>query len=105
MGIFIFGTGKKSSSHYSKTGLFITLICFIVYAFAFETVGAVKASFILSFILGAMWNRNAAPGETFSFTTYLATNIRNIAENIFAACVCAAGIWLIFERIFGLMLP
>jgi hypothetical protein len=88
---------------------FLTLLCFIVFALTFEKVGAIKGSFIFSFVLGTLWNRNIpASKETaqkFSFIAFFLANRKNIAENILASCVCTAGIWLVFERVFSLSLP
>jgi hypothetical protein len=68
-----------------------------------------KASFMLSFAFGTIWNRNIpASGEAvhkFSFFKYLSTNKLKIIENIFVSCVSVAGIWLVFERVFSLSLP
>jgi hypothetical protein len=97
--------GNCFSGFVSPTG--ITILCFIVYTILFERVGTIKASFMFSLILGTIWNRNAAAGETHQnfFTSYFAANKLNIAENILASCVCVAGIWLVFERVFSLSLP
>ena len=109
LGICICGTGRKSFQfNLNRMELFAALLCFIVFTLTFEKIGAIKASFIFSFILGAVWNRNSASGEAaqkFSFIAYLKANKFNITENIIASCVSAAGVWLVFERLFSLSLP
>ncbi|MCL1940716.1 MAG: tripartite tricarboxylate transporter TctB family protein [Synergistaceae bacterium] len=112
-GIYICGTDKvceKPNFSYDKMGSFAALVCFVIFTLMFEKIGTIKASFILSLILGTIWNR--APiskakntSQKFNFMTYLGANKWKIAENILAACACAWGIWLVFERVFSLSLP
>ena len=110
-GIYICGTDKTSGKQnfsYDKRGSFTALVCLIVFTLMFEKIGAIKASFIFSFILGTIWNRNTpskGTSQKFNFMTYLKANKMKTAENILSACLCAAGIWLVFGRIFSLSLP
>ena len=112
LGVYICG-GKKSDEINAGAGaargaeLLVTLLCFIVFTLTFEKAGTIKASFIFSFILGTIWNRNAPEGTAgkFNLTAYLKADKIKTAENIFASCVSAAGIWLVFERIFRLSMP
>lgn len=85
---------------------YFTLLCFIIFTLTFEKAGTIEASFIFSFILGVIWNRSASENNAHnSFAAYLSASKRKMAVNILAACVSAAGIWLVFERIFSLSLP
>ena len=85
---------------------YFTLLCFIVFTVTFEKIGTIEASFVFSFILGVIWNRSTSRNiAQNSFIAYLAANKRKIVVQILAACICAAGIWLVFERIFSLSLP
>ena len=99
--------GKGSERYHGY--LILTLVCFIVFALLFERIGTVKASFILSFILGTIWNHKKVASkeaaQKFSFIGYFAANKKNIAENILASCVCASGIWLVNIKVFNLSLP
>ena len=113
LGVYICGNKKQNEINPGASAargaeLLITLLCFIVFTLTFEKAGTIKASFIFSLILGTIWNRNPASGEVaqkFNLTAYLKANKIKTAENIFASCVSAAGIWLVFERIFSLSLP
>jgi len=90
---------------YQHRSLLTALICLITFTLTFETIGTIKSSFLFSFALGTMWNRKEATADKFSFTDYLSTNKLNIAVNILISCISAAGIWLVFEKIFRLSLP
>ena len=126
LGVYVFGTSPSSGEKTAETtkqgwrhillypfereqlGLFVTLLCFIIYTFTFEKTGTIEASFLFSFILGTIWNRSHRAVESahiFSFIAYLAANKINIAENILVSCLSVAGIWLVFEKIFSLSLP
>jgi hypothetical protein len=110
-GIYICGTdkaGEKPNFSYDKMGSFAALVCFVIFTLTFEKIGTIRASFIFSFILGTIWNRNTpskGTSQKFNFMTYLKANKMKTAENILSACLCAAGIWLVFGRIFSLSLP
>lgn len=105
LGVYFCGTEKKSNFHYSKKELIISLLCFIIFTLTFEKAGTIKASFIFSLVLGTIWNRKAHASEETAKKSYLAANKLKIAENILVSCICSAGIWLVFERIFRLPLP
>ena len=124
IGIYIFGTQPRANNRLgvfhatlicfvifvrTRIGLLATLFCFIIFVLTFEKVGTIKAVFILSLILGTIWNRKVSTSDDtagkFSLPSCLSANKRNIAVNILMSCVCAAGIWLVFERVFSLSLP
>jgi hypothetical protein len=69
--------------------LLIALLCFVVFTLTFEKIGTVKASFMFSFILGSIWNRNIpAPGEAarrFSFFFSFSQN-HTIGEDVNGPC-------------------
>jgi len=89
--------------------LILSLICFIVFALLFERIGTIKVSFILSFMLSAIWNRNKSASKDavrkFIFMEYFAANRIHIAGNILTSGLCALGIWLIYFWIFNISLP
>ena len=104
-GIYVFGTDREFNFSCSKTEFIITLICFIAFALTFEKAGAIKASFIFSFIFGTVWNRKVHTSEKTVKISYFKANILKITENILVSCISSAGIWIVFERIFSLSLP
>ena len=122
LGVYIYGTfaplaskflqssDAKSSEWRQQDGyLVFTLVCFILFALLLEKLGTFKASFILSFLLGAIWNHNKGTSiknaKKYSFIEYCAANRVYITGNIVASCIYASGIWLFYIRIFNLSLP